>query len=337
MKPVSLSSPALEDITLVSARQKPPNICTSLPEPEKTRQDPSSHYKEFVSLSMAKSYRRMPLGYGPSPGPRQDAQGRPYSGWPESTSEVYTVTFRAPLSQLMALLPHECFSIAGAATDDSALASFKFTKLVNLPWLAARGYNHFGLYIHDVTCRSKDEDIQGSYLSVLFENMADPIITGRDELGYAKLFATLDDTRNSRSLSLKMGWEGAQWGHLVIRDLEKVPQEKIDNHYLIKPLFHYKYFPRTGDVGAADIEYPTVTPGRLQRLREVFEAKPENVELNFESLGWSELPTLHHIVEKLASIRILRIESVRFEIQQGGDDVGTQQRIAISGNKWGAQ
>ena len=292
-----------------------------------------THYNEYISLSMAKVYRRMPLGYGPSPGPRQDAQGRPYSGWPESTSEVYTVTFRAPRSQLAALLPHECFSIASATTEDNAVASFKFTKLVNLPWLAGRGYNHFGLYIHNVTCHGEDEDIQGSYLSVLFENMADPIITGREELGYAKIFATLDDTRDSSSLSLKMGWEGAQWGSLAIRGLEKVSQDKIDDPYLIQPLFHYKYFPRTEDVGTADIEYPTVTPSRRQRLREVFGAKPENVELKFESLCWSTLPTLHSIVEKLASIQILSIESVRFEIQQGGDDVGTQRRIAVSDNK----
>ncbi|KAK4934612.1 hypothetical protein LTR10_024162 [Elasticomyces elasticus] len=278
---------------------------------------------------MTKGYHRMPLGYGPSPGPRQDTQGRPYSGWSQSSSEVYTVTFRAPRHQLAALLPHECFSIEGQG--ESAQASFKFTKLVNLPWLAGRGYNHFGLYIHDVVCRGKQEEIHGAYLSVLFENMADPIITGRDELGYAKVYATLDDTRDSSRLNVEMGWEGSQWGHLAIRGLQKISEDT--DKYLIKPLLHLKYFPRTGDVGAADVEYPTVTPGRSVCLQEVYEVEPTNVELSFKSLGWSSLPTLHHIVDKLAGIRFLEIEKARFEIQKGGHDVGNQRSILVEDRK----
>ena len=274
---------------------------------------------------MTKICRRMPLGYGPSPGPRQDSQGRPYSGWPQSSAEVYTVTFRAPRRQLEDLLPHGYFSISGEGA--TARASLKFTKLINLPWLAGRGYNHFGLYIHDVNCHGREENINGSYLSVLFENMADPIITGRDELGYAKIFATLEDTCDHSSLDLKMGWEGSQWGSLVIKNFEKVPSDPQDQ--VISPLLHLKYFPRTGEVGAADVEYPTVTPSRSVRLQEIYEANPDDVELKFDSLGWSSLPTLHHIVDKLAKIQILEITKVEFEIHGGGDDVSSQRSIPM--------
>jgi hypothetical protein len=268
---------------------------------------------------------RMPLGYGPSPGPRQDAKGQPYTGWESSSSDIYTIMFQAPRASLSALLPHECFSIKG--NGPNAFASFRLTKLKKLPWLAGRGYNHFGLYIHDVVCHSTEGDIDGVYLSVLFENMADPIITGRDELGYAKIFATLDDVWDGSNFSLSMGWEGTQWGHLAVHNLRKVSEPTEDCH--TSPLFHMKYIPRTEELGTADVNYPTFTPGRVAHVSVRFEATPGSVDIGFNPVGWSMLPTLQHIVEKLASIEILGINEVKFEVQQGGHDVSSQRRIPI--------
>lgn len=52
--------------------------------------------------------------------------------------------------------------------------------------------------------------MRGKYLVVLFENRADPIMSGREELGYAKVYCSLEDgldVEQSR-YSLEASWEG---------------------------------------------------------------------------------------------------------------------------------
>jgi acetoacetate decarboxylase len=47
-----------------------------------------------------------------------------------------------------------------------------------------KGYNTLGVYANDVVCTISEEKVKGSYLLVLFENFCDPIVTGREELGF---------------------------------------------------------------------------------------------------------------------------------------------------------
>lgn len=46
------------------------------------------------------------------------------------------------------------------------------------------GYNTLGIFANDIICRRSTELIKASYLMVLFENFCDPIVTGREELGF---------------------------------------------------------------------------------------------------------------------------------------------------------
>ena len=130
------------------------------------------------------AFLRMPLGFGPFPGPRQTEDAQPVTGWSTVSVATATITLKASKELLSSYLPHECFGID--CNNDSSFASISLTRLENLPWLDGRGYRHYGFYIHDVVCK-------GKHLVVLFENRADPIISGREELGYAKLFCDLDD------------------------------------------------------------------------------------------------------------------------------------------------
>ena len=158
------------------------------------------------------AFNRMPLGFGPSPGPRQTDCGQPVKGWSTVSATTATITFRASKELLSSYLPHECFRID--SKNDNSFASISLTRLENLPWLDGRGYHHYGLYIHDVVCKGKLETTRGKYLVVLFENRADPIISGREELGYAKLFCDLEDKLDLSKghYSLTASWRGP---HLV--------------------------------------------------------------------------------------------------------------------------
>ncbi|PYI03557.1 hypothetical protein BO78DRAFT_389284 [Aspergillus sclerotiicarbonarius CBS 121057] len=281
----------------------------------------------------ASPYHRMPLGFGPFPGPRQTAQGHPLDGWDQAQSTTYSIVFRAPKEQLDALLPAECFRIESDETSKgSAFASVSFTRLENLPWLGGRGYNLCGLYIHNVICQGRDETVRGKYLSVLFEDRADPIISGREELGYAKLFASLDEQTGPQSWELDMGWEGTVFGRMHMDNLS--PDDPVDAslraHLQPENILHYKYIPRTGSPGLADVEYPTMSPipapGASQAVDTLYTS---TATLAFTSHGFQALPTLHHIAEKLAGLHIEQIVGAAKLASVGASDFRDQRPILV--------
>lgn len=279
-------------------------------------------------------FHRMPLGYGVPPGPRQLDSGDPHLGWENVKTKVVTVVFRAPRESLASLLPHKCFRIdSDEAEDGLSYASIKFTRLENLPWLAGRGYYHCGLYIHDVVCRGKYEQKRGKYLSVLFENLADPIITGREEIGYAKVFATLDEEDKSESqLEIRVGWGGTIFGVISLDGLKEVSLEQDCARETYAPsegLLHFKYIPRTGSHGH-DAMYPTFSPippassSIIDRVQIASVAK-----LQFRDFGFQKLPTLHHIASRLASLPMEDIVEARVVESTGTTDLREQTALQL--------
>ncbi|TDZ14746.1 hypothetical protein Cob_v012330 [Colletotrichum orbiculare MAFF 240422] len=288
-------------------------------------------------ITTGRNFSRMPLGYGPAPGPRQDSKGEPHQGWDQVNVKTCTITFKAPAEQLVALLPRPCFQLdAETLRDGLGEASVSFTSLGNLPWLAGRGYNHSGLYVHNVICKGKTETPRGKYLSVLFENLPDPILSGREELGYPKLFATLDQddrVEASGDWRLAMGWEGSQFGELAISGLKlDVAPPEPETAPRAEDVLCYKYVPRTGRPGVADVEYATVSPAPspdLFKLERVFKAA--DAKIHFEALGFEQLPTLHHVASRLAELDIVSIQDVRIVEGKGAPDYQGQRAVATWG------
>jgi len=66
-----------------------------------------------------------------------------------------------------------------------------------IEWLAGRGYNILGVTFPAVF-KGKEDTARGPFLTVLWENLADPIITGREELGFSKIYCELPEPRISR-------------------------------------------------------------------------------------------------------------------------------------------
>ncbi len=64
--------------------------------------------------------------------------------------------------------------------------------MTGIEWLAGRGYNVLGVSFPAVFNGDRDH-VQGSFLSVLWENLADAIFTGREELGFSKIYCEIPD------------------------------------------------------------------------------------------------------------------------------------------------
>lgn len=264
-------------------------------------------------------YRRMPLSFGPPPGPRQDCNGWA-RGMGKPTYKTSYITFKTHKSYLSTLLPTENFLIN--TKGSWATATFSVSRLENLDWLGGRGYSFFGLYIHEVvytaslnsstdTKNGDDttrQELKGNFLPILFENKPDPIITGREELGFSKMFATLDEGATpATSFALSAGWEGTEFCHFSLEDLVKDPAAES---VLQTPLLHYKAVPSSKAKGDVDGEYVTTYPA-LPVAEGERRWRAGRGEIKFTDLQGEELesafPTLVNIVEGLRNIKIVEV------------------------------
>lgn len=293
---------------------------------------------------------RMPTSFGPMPGPRQDFYGSKRDG-SKATFTTASVKFKSSRTLLENLFPTQKFKFA--APDTIAYATFAVTKLDKLEWLGGRGYNHFGLYIHGVQYTKEDgETVTGTYLPVLFENLADPILSGREELGFPKLYCELDLKTDGQDWSLNAGWMSSRFCNITLKGLAEAPatnghaqapaQEAPRNPHAPPPppkeegLFVHKYVPASGSVGSkergqADVEYTTFISSEeeAKTVERIVEKtfKASSADVKFDALDWKALPTLHHVVQRLQEVPVYEVVEAKVVEGTGVSDVGVVRRV----------
>jgi hypothetical protein len=237
----------------------------------------------------------MPVFFGPSLGPRQGPEGRSFDNDPPISWEDIVVTFDTHGTELERLLPSD-FSLI----EPVVIARFSYAT--GIAWLAGRGYNTFGVMV-PVRFNGRTETVEGNLLLVLWENMPEPIMTGREELGYAKIYCELPEPRKRRSETIfEASWLGFTFAKLRFRGTGEPPAATTPP----RPLLHYKFIPKTGSWGEADAEYVTLTP-LPQTSITVDHQESGEAELAFVEARWEDLPTQYTIVNSLAQLPQLRI------------------------------
>lgn len=277
-------------------------------------------------------YWRTPISFGPMPGPRQTFEGKPRTAT-HSTFCTASIKFKTSATLLKNLFPTQNFRFASPGTV--AYASFSQTTLNKMEWLGGSGYHHLGLYIHGVQYTKKNGDIlNGTFMPILFESLADPIVSGREELGMPKLYCALDVFKRSNQYRLGASWQGASFGSFTWEGLEEVdPSEDkgtiggSDDDGILA----YRYIPAVGDRGKADSEHVVFVPHAEEskvvpsKVKIVKKAKKATVKL--DGLDWEALPTLHHVASRLAEIPIYEVVGAKVVEGEGVPDVSTARRI----------
>ncbi|KAH8676284.1 hypothetical protein BX600DRAFT_508449 [Xylariales sp. PMI_506] len=290
-------------------------------------------FKRWLWSKKKDMFWRMPIGFGPFPGPRQDHLGRPRGGHAERTFVTASVKFKTSRTYLETLFPTASFSFASPASV--CTASISITTLGNMSWLGGGGYNHCGLYIHGVKYTKKDgTPIVGTHLPVLFESLTDPIVSGRDELGMNKIFCDINIERAADTYRAKCSWRGVEFLDFVLNDLKADAPET--EHGTIGGeedygILTYKYIPATGKPGYADVEYACVVPhaeeAKTAPATVQAVARSANSSITFDAKDWESLPTLHHVTSGLAQIPIYEIVSAKLVEGLGVPDVSACRRI----------
>ena len=265
---------------------------------------------------------RMPTHFGPSLGPRQGLNGHRYACVDSSVDTSIQATFKAQPSQINRLLP------PGFSCREPNLITLNFTYSANIEWLAGRGYNVFGVSV-PATYRGQNDTVNGEFLMVLWENMADPIITGREDLGFSKVYCEIPDAQFiGNDVICRASWDGCQFASLQLSNLKEVPPEDLPDSAPSEGLLHYKYFPKTSAPGIADVAYPTLTPAETPNVKIDHAVIAQSANANFRQSSWEELPTLVHIVNALSELNLGDCVEATLVKSHGGKDLSDQRILS---------
>ena len=240
------------------------------------------------------SYYRMPIFFGPMSGPRQWPAGRTFDFTKTPVTRTMGVRMRTDAEQLQALLPAR-FTLRG-----EPLLTIEVFYMTEIGWLAGRGYNMCDVKF-EVTYAGRDGPVHGTLVLVRWENLADPILSGREELGHNKLFCdipplrTLDDGH-----SATMSWLATPFLDIRVSGLD-APKSRIAPDPEHRGMLSYKYIPKTGAWGEADVEYATLTPPFRDNVT-IRSFQVGDGSFAFRRATWEELPTLYPIVNAFADL-----------------------------------
>ena len=204
---------------------------------------------------------RMPTHFGPRTGPRRGPDGKKFENIDYPKATRLSVRFLTNRDQLQKMLP-EVFAV-GAEPVVSVTMSYH----TEIPWLAGRGYNTLGVSF-PAEFNGEADQARGSFLLVLWENLTDPILTGREELGFSKIYAELPPRRvYEDDTHVMASWLGFKFMDMDLTNMEQVEVQSPaptssqgQDNGVITGQMHYKYFPRTGEWGKADVSYAVITP-----------------------------------------------------------------------------
>jgi hypothetical protein len=111
-------------------------------------------------------------------------EGAP-SGWYHDVTTM-NVSYLTDREKLATYLPAP-FSVA-----DEALITVTYACSKKIDWLAGHGYNLISVNAAAVFDGEEDK-LEGTFALVIWENLADPILTGRELTGIPKIFADIPE------------------------------------------------------------------------------------------------------------------------------------------------
>lgn len=255
----------------------------------------------------------MPVFFGPMPGTKNmDADGKYILKKPADV-EALTVMFETNPAQLEALLP-DGFSL------NAPVLSVAECEFANVGYFNGNTYTLLNISV-PVHYDGAEDHLDGDLILVMFENHADPIVGGRDLLGYNKIYADIPrfvkDGRTIRGTASSWGFKFMDL-ELELDQPAEEPAKMKELAALSKGKFNYKYIQSTpyrevgyGN-GGADVCYPTFNPktwtkpeGYPFTLR-----KPEvhfcTGHIQFHDPRPDDMPNYLHIAQYLAKLEIKR-------------------------------
>ena len=234
---------------------------------------------------------QMPAHFGPRP-------QSPKSSFRYHDITMMVVPFVTDPKVLAAYLP-EPFEVA-----ENAVVTVTYAGNRNVDFLAGHGYNMIGVTAA-VVFKGEQDLLEGSFTLVIWENLADPILMGRELQGIPKIFADIQD---HSVIAGEWRTTAGHFGHKIVdmfisdlRDPSPAEIEAYANASAGKdnPM-GWRFLPAVGGLGQGLNEFTTF-PSETN----LSEVKIGQGRVDWQHLTWEQNPTQCHIVNALADLPVL--------------------------------
>ena len=261
----------------------------------------------------------MPTHFGPMVGPRQGPDGQRFPMPDGRRKDTYTVSFITDAARLERHLPE------GFALDGEPVVSVSYACMTQLDWLAGRGYNTLSVTVPS-RYRARGASARGPFLFVLWENLPDAILTGREQLGFSKLWADLPGPEPAAEgtidgLVLRACWLGHPFLRMEIADLRAAAPPRPAPPAAAERLgtLHLRYLPNARRLDTPLAVEAVLTPAAPEL--ETIQAFERGVGcVDFAPTEWRDMPTQAHIVTALRALPQLEPRgAVHVRVTGGGD------------------
>ena len=270
----------------------------------------------------------MPTHFGPMSGPRQGPGGKKFAFASDQRKITsFSVGFLTNAEQLKQFLPPG-FELAGEPVVTVFEAYFK-----EIDWLAGRGYNVLGVNFPVLYSGRKDR-ATGPFLTVLWENLTDPILTGREQLGFSKIYCDLPEpVVYNGETHCTASWMGFRFLEIKLTNMKEVDpgtgtaKSNTPADDLLRGTIHYKYMPRTGEWGKSDSEYAVLSPDPEEKKQPIKLLRGDGT-VTFHQARWEDLPTQYMITNAFNELEIKEYRGASIEHRIGQKDM-SDQRILV--------
>ena len=253
-----------------------------------------------------------PVYFGPKPWEIDYERMRYRLHQPPLTEEL-TVTFETDPAKLECLLPD-------GFTLNEPLVSVMAEEYNNIGWLAGRSYRilQYSIPAH---WNGPGEEVDGDFLLALWENHCDPVVGGREGLGYCKIYCAIPEfvKLNGVYTVTASSWDFRFVKMQLFTDKPAKDPERFNNNIERSGgKMNFKYIPGTGKP-EPDAAYPVFNPKWVKPDDYEFEMVEPQITVCDASIEhyrpeWEDMPTYAHVAQGFASWEVKSVIGARHRI-----------------------
>jgi acetoacetate decarboxylase len=232
----------------------------------------------------------MPIHFGPR------LMGEKVTGWYHDVT-MMIVSYLTDRKKLETYLPPP-FEVA---KEPIVTVTYACNKKID--WLAGHGYNLISVDT-SVVFNGQEDKLAGNFILVLWENLTDPILTGREMRGLPKIYADIPD---HRIMADEWRTNASHFGHKIldisVSNLKMSTSGDVESGQKVRNdkdnWMGWRFLPDVNGFGQ------TVNEATLYPSESVYEEIwIGEGKIEWNRLTWEQNPTQYHIVNALADLPI---------------------------------
>lgn len=229
--------------------------------------------------------------------------------------QVASITYETDREALEKLIP-ECYTLNDPYVT-VAVCEFK-----HLGYLAGKAYNLINVNV-PVHFKGERDDLDADYILVMFENHGDPIMGGRDTMGYNKVYCEIPniERNGSKYMARALNWD-FKFMNLEVDLSQDVPDPETyaANEARSQGKVNYKYLPHVMEKGEDPatnytkpaVAYPTILPKWEKPADYPYEIRTPKIQkgsgkIEFIRPTWEEMPSDYNIAAALSTLECKRV------------------------------